>query len=110
VQWSRRFILFHHKRHPLELGGGHVEEFLTDLAVREHVSISTQNQALMALLFLYQQVLSVELPLIKATRSQRPRRLPVVLSKGEVRRVLAAVDGYEGLYQSAGAVASRQLQ
>jgi Phage integrase, N-terminal SAM-like domain len=110
VQWSRRFILFHHKRHPLELGGAHVEEFLTHLAVREHVSISTQNQALMALLFLYQQVLSVELPLIKATRSQRPRRLPVVLSKGEVRRVLAAVDGYEGLYQSAGAVASRQGQ
>jgi integron integrase len=99
VEWSRRYILFHRKRHPLELGGAHIEEFLTDLAVRGHVSASTQSQALNALLFLYQQVLEVEVPLIKAQRSQRPRRLPVVLSRPEVRQVLEAIEGYEGLYQ-----------
>jgi integron integrase len=99
VDWMRRFILFHHKRHPLEMGGLEVEEFLTHLAVDGQVSISTQNQALHALLFLYQQVLEVELPLIRAIKSQRPRRLPVVMARAEVRQVLDAVDGYDGQYQ-----------
>jgi integron integrase len=98
VMWMRRYILFHHKRHPLELGGGHIEEFLTHLAVKDHVSASTQNQAFHALLFLYKQVLEVDLPLIKSVRSQRPRRLPVVMSRPEVRRVLDSIEGYGGLY------------
>jgi hypothetical protein len=98
VQWIVRYIRFHDTRHPLELGGGHIERFLTDLAVRGEVSASTQTQALHALLFLYQQVLEVELPLIRAVRSKRPRRLPVVMSRGEVRRVLEAIDGFDGLY------------
>lgn len=99
VEWMRRYILFHNKRHPLEMGALEIEEFLTHLAVEGHVSISTQNQALHALLFLYQQVLDVELPLIRAIRSQRPRRLPVVMARAEVRQVLDAIDGYGGLYQ-----------
>ncbi len=98
VGWMRRYILFHNKRHPLEMGGREVEEFLTQLAVQGHVSISTQSQALHALLFLYQQVLEVELPLIRAIKSQRPRRLPVVMSRPEVKQVLEAVEGYGGLY------------
>jgi integron integrase len=96
--WMRRFILFHGKRHPLEMGGLEIEEFLTHLAVHDHVAVSTQSQALHALLFLYQQVLEVELPLIRATRSQRPRRLPVVLSRAEVRDVLDAIEGCGGLF------------
>jgi integron integrase len=99
VDWMRRYILFHNKRHPLEMGGLEVEEFLTHLAVDGQVSISTQNQALHALLFLYQQVLEVELPLIRAIKSQRPRRLPVVMTRAEVRQVLDAFEGYGGLYQ-----------
>jgi site-specific recombinase XerD len=69
------------------------------LAVRGHVSISTQSQALHALLFLYQKVLDVELPLIRAIKSERPRRLPVVMARAEVRRVLQAIEGYGGLHQ-----------
>jgi integron integrase len=80
------------------MGGREVEEFLTHLAVEGHVSISTQNQALHALLFLYQQVLEVELPLIRAIKSQRPRRLPVVMTRAEVRQVLEAIEGCGGLY------------
>ena len=60
--WARRYILFHHKRHPSELGGPEVEDFLTHLAVDRHVSASTQNQALAAILFLYRKVLEIELP------------------------------------------------
>ncbi|MCI0354292.1 MAG: site-specific integrase, partial [Acidobacteria bacterium] len=99
LEWMRRYIFFHHKRHPLELGAAHIEQFLTHLAVKEHVSASTQAQAFHAVLFLYRQVLQVELPLIKAQRAQRTRRLPVVLSRGEVRRVLEAIDGFDGLYR-----------
>jgi integron integrase len=99
LEWMRRYILFHNKRHPLEMGALEIEEFLTHLAVAGHVSISTQNQALHALLFLYQQVLEVELPLIRAIKSQRPKRLPVVMSRAEVRQVLEAIEGYGGLYQ-----------
>ena len=62
VQWIKRFILFHGKRHPREMGGGEVTAFLTDLAVRGKVAASTQNQALSALLFLYREVLAVDLP------------------------------------------------
>ena len=101
VDWIKRFILFHHKRHPSEMGKPEIEGFLTHLAVDRHVAASTQNQALCALLFLYKEVLEIELPLIAdATRAKKPRRLPVVLSETEVRRVLAHLDGTHHLMAS----------
>lgn len=82
VQWIKRFILFHGKRHPREMGGGEVTAFLTDLAVRGKVAASTQNQALSALLFLYREVLAVDLPWMdEVVRAKRPARLPVVLTQ-----------------------------
>lgn len=89
VAWIRRFIRFHGYRHPTDMGGADVEAFLTDLAVNRHVSAATQGQALAALLFLYKHVLNIDLPwLDNIVRAARPRRLPVVLSRNEVRRVL----------------------
>ena len=96
--WCRRFILFHGKRHPLDMGAAEVTAFLTDLAVTRKVSASTQNQAFAALLFLYKAVLEVEPGRIDGVvRAARPRRLPVVLSAGEVGRVLAELDGVHRL-------------
>ena len=98
VHGVRRFILFHGKRHPRELGAPEVEAFLTHLAVEGGVAASTQNQALSALLFLYREVLGVDLPwLDNVTRAKRPQRLPVVLTRDEVRAVLAKMDGTYGL-------------
>lgn len=98
VQWIKRFIYFHDKRHPRDMGGPEVEAFLTHLAVEGTVAASTQNQALAALLFLYREVLEMELPwLDKVTRAKRPKRLPVVLTRQEVRRVLAEMSGVHGL-------------
>ena len=86
VDWSRRFILANGKRHPRDMGSIEVERFLTDLAVKGHVSASTQNQALSALLFLYREVLGISLPWMeKVVRAKRPLRVPTVLSKPEVR-------------------------
>ena len=94
VQWSKRYILFHNKRHPLEMGAAEINQFLTDLAVRGGVSASTQNQAFAALLFLYQKVLEVDPGQIAGViRAKRPRRLPVVLSRQEVRQVLGELQG-----------------
>jgi integron integrase len=92
VNWIRRYILFHGKRHPREMGCPEVAAFLTHLAVTDHVAASTQNQALAALLFLYQNVLEIELPRIDSVRAKRPKRLPVVLSVDEVRAVLSRMD------------------
>ena len=79
VFWVRRFIRFHGMRHPREMGGLEVEKFLTDLATRKHVSPSTHKQALSAILYLYREVLSIELPWMGAIgRPQARRRLPVV--------------------------------
>jgi integron integrase len=90
VHWIRRFILFHGKRHPREMAAGEINRFLTHLAVDGYVSASTQNQAFSALLFLYQKVLQVEPGQIAGVvRANRPKRLPVVLTRGEVDRVLA---------------------
>lgn len=90
VHWIRRFILFHDKRHPQEMGAEEVEAYLTHLAVKRQVSASTQNQALSAILFLYRQVLRVELPWMEnIVRAKRPKRLPVVLSRGEVAAILS---------------------
>lgn len=95
VDWAKRFILFHNKRHPREMGAAEIEAFLTHLAVERNVAASTQNQAFAAILFLYQKVLEIELPTIDALRAKRPERLPVVLSVEEVRRVLARLDGID---------------
>jgi len=93
VDWNRRFILFHNKRHPREMGAAEIEAFLTHLAVDGQVAASTQNQAFSAILFLYQKVLEIKLPSLHALRAKRPTRLPVVLSVDEVRAVLAEIDG-----------------
>ncbi len=91
--WIKRFILFHGKRHPAELGKPEVEAFLTALAVERNVAASTQGQALSALLFLYGEVLGLDLPwLDEVTRAKKPRRLPTVLSVAEVRALIAAVE------------------
>jgi integron integrase len=99
VDWVMRFIRFHRLRHPNTMGAAEIERFLTDLAVNGHVSASTQNQAFNALLFLYQQVLGIELPRLDAVRARRPRRLPTVLSPEEVRQLLDAVRGGEGVFR-----------
>ena len=86
LQWIRRYVQFHQRRHPRDLGAAEVEQFLTHLAVGRKVSASTQSQALQALLFLYRNVLGIQLPWLEnVTRATRPKRLPVVLSRAEVR-------------------------
>lgn len=93
-EWVRRFIRFHQYRHPAEMGAAEVEAFLTDLAVRCNVSASTQNQALSALLFLYREVLQINLPWLDGVvRAKASRHLPVVLGIEEVREILAQLDG-----------------
>jgi integron integrase len=90
LQWVRRYIAFHKRRHPRVLGAPAVEDFLTDLAVRCKVSAATQNQAMQALLFLYRHVLHIELPwLDNVTRATSAKRLPVVLTRDEVRSLLS---------------------
>jgi len=94
VGWVRRYILFHNKTHPQEMGVAEVEAFLTHLAVNLNVAASTQNQALNALLFLYRDVLKQPLPAeVQAVRAKTPKRLPVVLSKVEVSQLLSRLDG-----------------
>ena len=98
VDWARRFILFHGKRHPQEMGGAEVEAFLTHLAVNRHVSASTQNQAKAAILYLYKQVLQIELAwLDEVVQAKTPKRLPVVLTASEVRALLLHMQGTTGL-------------
>ena len=94
VHWIKRYNFFHGKRHPAEMGAAEVTAFLTALAVHSKVAASTQNQALSALLFLYREVLGVELPwLDDVVRAKRPLHLPVVLTRDEVRAVLQRLDG-----------------
>jgi integron integrase len=94
VGWIKRYIFFHGKRHPAEMGAAEVTRFLTALAVDGHVAASTQNQALNALLFLYRVVLEQELPwLDDVIRARRPIHLPVVLTRDEVRCALARLHG-----------------
>jgi len=93
LDWVKRFILFHGKRHPGEMGKREVESFLTHLAVNRSVSPSTQNQALQALLFLYRQVLEIELPwLDDVVRAKPKRHIPVVLSRQEVHLLLSQIE------------------
>jgi integron integrase len=92
--WIRRYILFHGRKHPRELGPGDITAFLSHLVRDRNVASATQAQALAALLFLYRQVLDVPLPWIgNIPRARRPKRLPVVLTRSEVRRVLAELRG-----------------
>jgi len=97
LDWMRRFILFHDKRHPLEMGAPEIQAFLTHLAVEKNVSASTQNQALSAILFLYREVLQKELdPILLPSTAKRPERLPTVLTRGEV---LAIINQMTGVYK-----------
>ena len=94
VGWIRRFILYHGKRHPREMAEAEVTEFLTHLARDGRVAASTQNQALSALLFLYQQVLKQELGWLEGVeRAKRPARLPMVLTRDEVRKLFVHLHG-----------------
>ncbi|MDD2701408.1 MAG: integron integrase [Sideroxydans sp.] len=94
VDWIRRYILFHGKHHPKDMGAQEIESFLTHLAVHGRVAASTQNQAKSALLFLYKEVLGLDLPwLDNVERAKVPKRLPVVLTRDEVQAVLSRLDG-----------------
>jgi len=98
LHWMKRFILFHRKRHPKEMGAKEVESFLSHLAVNGKVSASTQNQAKSAVLFLYKEVMQVELPwLSDVVSAKRPNRLPVVLTQAEVSKLLPHTNGTTGL-------------
>ncbi len=92
--WIKRYIYFHGKRHPKDMGAAEIEAFLTHLAVEGNVSASTQNLAKSALLFLYREVLAIELPwLDNVTQAKVPKRLPVVLTVSEVQNVLSRLNG-----------------
>ena len=94
IDWIKRYIWHFDKRHPKDMGAAEVEAFLTHLAVARNVSASTQNQAKSALLYLYKEVLGVELPwLDNVTQAKVPQRLPVVLTQAEVQAVLSRMDG-----------------
>jgi integron integrase len=101
LQWLERYVAFHDGRHPRELGAPGIERFLTHLAVHRKVSAATQNQALQALLFIYRHVLEIGLPwLDNITRATHEKRLPVVLSRQEVRSLLAQLQGTPWLVAS----------
>jgi integron integrase len=94
VHWIRRFIVFHRRRHPRDLGAQEISAFLTALAVDHHVAASTQNQALSSLLFLYREVLQQDVGTVSVLpRARMPARVPVVLTPSEVRRVLEQLHG-----------------
>jgi integron integrase len=98
VHWVKRFVLFHRKRHPRDMSSAEVEQFLTALAVKGKVSASTQNQAKSALLFLYKEVLDIQLPWLDNIESaKRPKYLPVVLTVREVNAMLEHINGTVGL-------------
>jgi len=98
TRWVKRYILYHGKRHPGEMGAGEIEAFLSSLATDRNVSASTQNQALAALLFLYRDVLGIELPWLGSLVRAKPREhRPVVLSVAEVNRLLARLSGTHAL-------------
>jgi integron integrase len=92
LNWVRRYILFHRKRHPLEMGAPEIQAFLIHLT-DENISASTQNQALSAILFLYREVLHKEIEPVLLSAAKRPERLPTVLSREETARVLAQMNG-----------------
>jgi integrase len=94
VAWARRYVLFHGKRHPAQMGAAELTQFLSSLAVNGRVAASTQDQALSALLFLYREVLELDVPWLDGVvRAKRPERLPVALTRDEVRAVLQPLRG-----------------
>ena len=94
IQWIKRFIYFHNKRHPKDMGEPEITAFLTHLAVTRNVSASAQNQALSAILFLYKKVLKQELEWIEdVVRAKRPSRIPTVLDRADVKKLLNALTG-----------------
>ena len=97
VGWYRRFVIWHGKKHPAEMGEAEVEAFLTHLAVERKLAAVSQNQALNALVFLYREVLQKELSGVNAQRAKQTKRLPVVLTQGEVAELLKAVKGEAGI-------------
>jgi len=97
IYWIRRYILFHNKRHPKDMGSAEIEAFLTHLAVHENVAASTQNQALHSVLFLYREVLKQDLDLkVDAVRAKKSKYLPTVLTKDEV---FATIQHLSGVHQ-----------
>ena len=101
TDWIKRFILHFGKKHPRDMGAAEVEQFLTHLAVNGRVSASTQNQAKCALLFLYKEVLAVELPwLDNVEQAKTPKRLPVVLNRDEIQAILSRLTGTQWLIVS----------
>ena len=101
VDWIKRYIFFHQKRHPAEMSAPEIEQFLNYLAVQQKVAASTQNQALSALVFLYREVLGKEIGVMEnLERAKQPQRLPVVLTETEVRHVLAHLEGRNWLMAS----------
>lgn len=97
ISWIKRYILFHKKRHPQEMGEKEIEEFLTHLAVKENIAPSTQNQALSALIYLYQEILHIDLGEINAIRPRRRENLPTVLTQEEVQILLPLLTGLNQL-------------
>jgi integron integrase len=98
VHWIKRFIFFHNKRHPAKMGEKEIARFLSSLASELHVSASTQNQALNAILFLYRNVMRKEIGYVAGVlRAKRPQRLPVVLTRQEVKSILGVLDGSDWL-------------
>ena len=101
IDWIKRYIFFHQKRHPAEMGAPEMEQFLNYLAVKRQVAASTQNQALSALVFLYREVLHQDFEWMeKLKRAKKPARLPVVLTELEVRQLMANLDGRDWLMAS----------
>ena len=94
VDWIKRYIFYHNKRHPKEMGIREIEQFLTYLAVDKNVASSTQNQALHAILFLYKQILNIDFDeRINAIRAKKPKRIPIVLTKEEAHKVISLLSG-----------------
>jgi len=94
IHWIKRYIFFHNKRHPMEMGEKEISQFLTHLAVNEKVSASTQNQALCSLMFLYKKVLGFDLGELESiVWAKRPSKLPVVLSRPEVKAIMSHLKG-----------------
>src|SRR5512138_603216 len=88
VDWMRRYILFHHKRHPAEMGAAEIQTFLIHLATERNIAASTQNQALSAVLFLYREVLHKEIEPVPLPSARRPERLPTVLTREEILHII----------------------
>lgn len=95
ISWIRQFILYHNKRHPRDMGPAEINEFITELVNGRSVAASTQNQAISAIMFLYRNVLQIELDETKLLpiRPTRPKRVPTVLSRDEAKRVIARMEG-----------------